>query len=237
MRRNAVCRLIVAMAVVSAALPLVAADAPAVSDSLESFKNPHDGWSICGEVKLDAANPKKLTAAPGQGILFSEGKGKDLSTKETYADCEVELEFMIPKGSNSGVKLSGCYEIQIRDSWKKEKLSGDDCGGIYPRAEQKPRYHHIDNGVPPKVNACREPGQWQTLKIIFRAPKFDAKGEKTANAKFERVELNGQAVHENQEAATPTGHAWPNKEKPKGSILLQGDHGPVAIRKLRIKAI
>jgi hypothetical protein len=215
-----------------------AADQPAaLSGSLDGFKDPTDGWSICGEVKLDPNNPKKLLNEPGQGILFSGGQGKDLATKETYADCEVELEFMIPKGSNAGVKLCGCYEIQVLDSWKKANLSGSDCGGIYPRAELKPRYHTIDGGVPPKVNACREPGQWQTLKIVFRGPRFDAAGEKTANAKFDRVELNGQMVQESQEAATPTGHAWHNKEKPRGPVLFQGDHGPVAIRKLHVKGL
>ena len=101
----------------------------------------------------------------------------------------------------------------------------------------KPRYHTIDDGTPPSKNACREPGQWQTLKIRFRAPRFDAAGKKTANAKFERVELNGQVIHENREVAYPTGAAWHNKEHAEGPLLLQGDHGPVAFRNLRIKTL
>ena len=68
-------------------------------------------------------------------------------------------------------------------------------------------------------------------------PAFDAAGKKTANAKFDRVELNGMVIHENQEVAYPTGHAWHNKEHDKGPLLLQGDHGPVAFRNLRIKTL
>ena len=208
-----------------------------VAENLDAFKNPKDGWSLCGDAKLDAANRRKLTPVAGKGVLFSGGGGKDLSTKQSYRDCEVEVEFMVPQGSNSGVKLAGCYEIQLLDSWNKKQLTGSDCGGIYPRGELKPNYHTIDDGVPPATNACREPGQWQTLKIVFRSPRFDADGKKTANAKFERVELNGQAIHENREVAYPTGAAWHNKEHDQGPLLLQGDHGPVAFRNLRIKAL
>ena len=208
-----------------------------ISENLKSFQDPKDNWSICGKVKLDPANRRKLVTEPGQGIVVSYGLGANLRTKETYRDCEVELEFMIPQGSNSGVKLAGCYEIQIFDSWKKKKVTGSDCGGIYPRAEMKPRYHTLDDGVPPKKNACREPGQWQTLKIAFRSPRFDDTGKKIANARFDRVELNGILIHENQEVAYPTGHAWHDNEHENGPLLLQGDHGPVTFRKLRVRPL
>ena len=43
----------------------------------------------------------------------------------------------------------------------------------------------------PKLNACKKPGEWQKFVIDFQAPRFDGK-KKTANAKFLKVELNGQ---------------------------------------------
>jgi hypothetical protein len=208
-----------------------------VSENLDLFRESKENWSVCGAVKLDPDNARKLATEAGQGIIMSAGAGKDLRTKREYRDCEVELEFMISKGSNSGVKMNGCYEIQILDSWGKKKLTGGDCGGIYPRAEQKPSYHYLDDGVPPKVNACRQAGEWQTLKIAFHSPRFDEAGKKVANAKFDRVELNGIVIHENQEAATPTGAAWHNEEHDKGPVLLQGDHGPVAFRNMRIRPL
>ena len=101
---------------------------------------------------MDPKNPKRLTDKPGEGVLVNlpRGRAEDLFTKEKYQDVEVHVEFMIPKGSNSGVKLMGLYEIQILDSFGKKQVSGDDCGGIYPRAEDKPNYHHIDEGTPPR---------------------------------------------------------------------------------------
>ena len=126
--------------------------------------------------------------------------------------------------------MEGVYEIQIYDSWKVAKPTGADCGGIYPRAENKPHYHHIDDGVPPLVNAAKKPGEWQTLDIVFHPPRFDADGKKTTNAMFEKVLLNGKLVQDHAEAATPTGSVWKDKEHPTGSLLLQADHGPVAFR-------
>jgi hypothetical protein len=206
-----------------------------VSNDLSYFQSPTNKWKVCGDVKLDPTSSRKLSGTEGNGILVGDGRVSNLRTKEQYRDCEVELEFMIPKGSNSGVKMNGCYEIQIFDSYKKKKVTGADCGGIYPRGEQKPRYHTIDDGVPPKENVCRAPGEWQTLKIIFRSPRFDAAGKKIANAKFDRVEMNGVVVQENQEVVYPTGAAWHDKEHDEGPVLLQGDHGPVAFRNMRIR--
>lgn len=195
-------------------------------------------WVIAGDAKLDTRNPRKLVTVPGKGVLVNgSGRVRDLVTKETFADVEVHVEFLVPKGSNSGVKLNGLYEIQILDSHGKSKLTGDDCGGIYPRAEEKPRYRTIDEGVPPRVNACKKPGEWQTLDIVFQSPRFDGDGKKTAHARFVKVVLNGQMIHENVEVKYPTGAAWVNKEAKRGPLLLQADHGPVAFRNVRVRSL
>ena len=205
--------------------------------SLDALKGKTAEWAIAESVQLDPKNPKKLVFKPGSGVLVNGEKGRapDLLSKESFGDVELHLEFLIPKGSNSGVKFHAHYEIQIFDSYGVKELTGADCGGIYPRAEATPKYHHIDKGVPPKVNACKEPGEWQTLDVIFLAPRFDADGKKTANAKIVKATLNGKLIHENQELQWPTGANWKNKEVATGPILLQGDHGPVAFRNIRVR--
>jgi hypothetical protein len=62
------------------------------------------------------------------------------------------------------------------------------------------------------VNASKAPGEWQKFSIDFRAPKFDADGKKTANAKFVKIELNGQIIHENVEMKGPTPGGLTGKE-------------------------
>jgi len=78
---------------------------------------------------------------------------------------------------------------------------------------------------------------WQTLDIVFQAPRFDAAGKKTANARIVRAVLNGQVIHENQELLTPTGDRWKNPEMAEGPIMLQGDHGPIAFRNVRVRPV
>jgi hypothetical protein len=202
------------------------------------WRKPAAGWVWAENVTLDETNRRKLVPS-GEGKVLVNGPGRlsDLVTKEEYTDSELHVEFLIAERSNSGVKMHGQYEIQIIDKPNAKELTGDSCGGIYPRAQLLPKYHHIDKGIGPKVDAARPAGEWQTLDIRFRGPRFDPDGKKTANAVFEKVVLNDRVIHENQEVETPTGHAYVNKEKAKGPILLQADHGPVAFRNVRIRAL
>ena len=207
---------------------------------LGAFAGKNDDWVVAGDAAKDATNPRRLTARPGEGVLAPRsGSGaENLVTRQRFADVEVRAEFLIAQGSNSGVKLMGLYEIQIADSHAKKTLTGSDCGGVYPRGEQSPLYHVIDKGTPPRVNAARPAGAWQELGIVFRAPRFGADGRKTANARFVKVTLNGQTIHENVELFYPTGSAWRlSKEVPAGPLLLQGDHGPVAFRNVRVRPV
>jgi hypothetical protein len=205
---------------------------------LPAFEGPTTGWEEIEDVQLDAKNSRRFEAKEGKGAFYNGPKGnaRNLFTKEKFGDLEVHLEFNVPKGSNSGIKFHGHYEVQIMDSFGKKKLDGSDCGGIYPRALLKPKYHHIDDGIAPLVNACKEPGTWQTLDIVFRAPRFDKDGKKTANAKIVRALLNGKTIHENRELLTPTGDRWQDPEMSAGPIMLQADHGPVAFRNMRVRA-
>jgi hypothetical protein len=205
--------------------------------SLEAWKNPSKDWIIAGDVMLDPDNPKLLKTKLGTGVFVNGAKGRlpDLLTKEDYGDIEMHLEFNIPKGSNSGIKFCGLYEIQILDSYGVKKLKGSDCGGIYPKAELKPKYKYLDDGVPPRTNACKPAGEWQTLDAIFVAPRFGADGKKTANARLVKAVLNGELIHENVELLHPTGSNWVKPEVAKGPILLQADHGPVAFRNVRVR--
>ncbi len=111
---------------------------------------------------------RRFVSDRGKGVRVNGKGSKNLYTKQKFGDVELHLEFNLPKGSNSGVKFHGHYEIQLCDSFGKKEVHGEDCGGIYPRAEARPRYHHIDKGVAPKVNACKPAGQWQTLAVTFR---------------------------------------------------------------------
>lgn len=165
----------------------------------------------------------------------TNGHAANLMTEAEYGDVELHLEFCIPRHSNSGVYLQGRYEVQVYDSFgvDKDAYPGIECSGIYPRWVSE---KNVD-GHSPRVNASKPAGQWQSFDINFRAPRFDSSGKKIANAMMVRVLHNGQLVHENVELSGPTRSSYWNDEKPAGPILIQGDHGPVAYRNLRVKRI
>ena len=208
------------------------------SGSLDEWL-PAAGWQNVGRAWLNAGDLKKLAASTGKGVVYNgpTGRAFNLLTRSDFGDVDFHCEFLVPKGSNSGVKFQAVYEIQIYDSYGVKKVTASHSGGIYPRAEFLPKYHHIDDGYPPKINASRPPGEWQSLDVVFRAPRFDKDGKKTAGARFEKVVLNGLTVQENVEVPYPTGNNWRNKEHPTGPILLQGDHGSVAFRKVRVRPL
>jgi len=207
---------------------------------LDAFRPSTGAWRVVGSASIDPENPRRLDSAPGSGVIVNDppGRTRNLVTKESFRDLELRAEFMVPEHSNSGIKFMGLYEIQIHDSYGADPPKANHNGGIYPRAELLPRYHHIDEGFPPKVNASKPAGEWQRLEAVFRAPRFDGDGRKTAHARFELVKLNDQVIHEDQEVPYPTGHAWRTKaERPEGPLLFQADHGPVAFRNVLVRPL
>ncbi len=182
-------------------------------------------WKV-GLAAVDEQNPSKIVFSekpegePGH-LVNVQGGGVDIYTLEKYGDAVIEVEVLVPRGSNSGIYVMGEYEVQVFDSYGKETLGGGDMGALYGAA-------------PPRVNATKKPGEWNKFVIDYRAPRFNEQGEKIANAKFVKITLNGQTLHENVEMKGPTPTGVSGKEAPKGPLMFQGDHGPVAYRNLRI---
>lgn len=191
-------------------------------------------WVNVGGAKLNPDDPKLLVGEPGSGVLLNgpDGRTVDLISQEEWGDVDVHVEFLVARESNSGVYLMGRYEVQVLDSYGVEEPKHSDCGGIYQRWDDDKGEGY--EGHPPRVNASRPAGEWQSFDIKFRAPRFDENGNKVANAAFIEVVHNGQVVHENVELTGPTRAATYQDEQPKGPLMLQGDHGPVAYRSIAV---
>jgi hypothetical protein len=182
-------------------------------------------WRV-GSDKPDPAAPKRFIVSPAGNELINdtEGHGKSLDIYSTaqHGDAIITLEVMVPRESNSGVYVMGEYEVQVLDSHGRDANPGPgDMGAIY-------------GAKPPTNPKYRAPGEWNEYEIHWQAPKFDAQGKKTTNAKFLKVLLNGRLIHENVEMPGPTPAGVDGKEKPLGPLMFQGDHGPVAYRNIRI---
>ncbi len=203
--------------------------------SLLGWEAPLGEWSLVNSAKLALKNAQTFILMPGKGILVNgiDGKTGNLISKFQHGDVQAAIEYMVPEGSNSGVYFQGRYELQIFDSYGKNIMTPEENGGIYSQVIKGKKV----GGNAPIINASKPPGQWQKFIVIFRAPRFDANGNKVENAKFLKVTHNGQLIHQNIEVEGPTSGARFSEEKPVGPLMIQGDHGPVAFRRIILKPI
>jgi len=154
------------------------------------------------------------------GVAMIAPKSGSIWTKQDFSDFKMHIEFKTPQmppnvrgqgRGNSGVYIQRRYEIQILDSYGLPRKNNE-CGGIYKfRAPDK--------------NMCKKPGEWQSYDIIFRAARYEGKGEdakKKDNARI-TVRHNGVLIHNNVDVPNKTGAGKPEGPEP-GQILLQ-DHG------------
>ena len=124
-------------------------------------KGKHQFLSMAGE---------KIDWPIEDGIITSTPKKNQnhIVSDLHFRDADIHVEFLLPeKGpANSGVYIHGNYEIQIFNSYGKEKVTQDDAGALYGFSK-------------PLVNACRKPGEWQVFDIRYQAPRRDESGKIT----------------------------------------------------------
>ncbi|GAB3641175.1 3-keto-disaccharide hydrolase [Spirosoma arcticum] len=208
--------------------------------NLADFKPTGGNWKVVSDVFYDLNKAGAGATKPGTGVLVNTPSNKSkepLFTTLEHGDLQLELDFMLEKGANSGIYLQSRYEVQLVDSWGVSIPKSSDCGAIGERwDESRPDGRRGYEGHPPMQNVSKAPGLWQHLTVVFRAPRFNATGEKTANARFLKVMLNSVVVQENVEVTGPTRAAAFADEKPTGPLMVPGDDGAVAIRNIRYKA-
>ena len=156
------------------------------------------------------------------GILINQPPSTDLVSEQKFGDFQLHIEFVMPKGSNSGVYLQGRYEIQLLDS-HGAKPESHICGGIYGL-------------LAPRFNAAKPAGEWQVFEVKFVQARRSPDGKIIKRARVTVIH-NGVTIHDNAEIARVTGGALDANEGTPGPIMLQGDHGPVMFRNIYIRPL
>ena len=123
-----------------------------------------DGKSLDGWVKSDGKTPAAWPVENG-AMKVGKGQGSIMTAKPIEGSYKLHIEFNVPlmpnaKGQargNSGVYLSGAYELQVLDSYGL-KPQTNDCGAIYQQ-------------VAPKVNACKPRSSGRPTTSPSTAPR------------------------------------------------------------------
>ena len=139
------------------------------------------------------------------GHLINERPGNDLVSIQSFGDFKLNVEFVYPDGSNSGLYLRGRHEIQIEDNYG---MSPDShlIGGVY-------------GFLTPHLNAARKAGEWQEMEITLIGQQLTLK-------------FNGVEIISKQNIPGITGGALDSREGQPGPLMIQGDHGPIRFRKV-----
>jgi uncharacterized protein len=177
------------------------------------FRPLFDGVSLTGWRKRNPSAHQSWSAQNGMLVneIAKDKHGTDLVSDDTFRDFTIRCEYMIPKSSNSGLYLRGRHEIQILDDFGSTRLRPGSNGGIYITKA-------------PPANVSRKAGQWQQAEATIKGNRVT-------------VILNGVKIHDNVEVNKATGgHLDENIDQP-GPIMLQGDHGAIAFRNIRIKEL
>jgi hypothetical protein len=173
-------------------------------------------WTTTGNWKLQADGVVALQPRPGE-------KGWQrydayLWSKKQYRDFEVDFEYKVDKGGNSGFyfhvgdlksPVAKGIEVQIYDSHGKAKgakLTDHDSGGVIP-------------GLPPMKNTAKPAGEWNRFQITCQGNKVT-------------ISLNGEIVNEvsldNEKIKT----------RPATGYIGFQDHGlPLSLRNIRVREL
>lgn len=170
------------------------------------------------------------------GYMEVAKESGNIRTRQKFGSCQLHIEFATPSKirnisqyrGNSGVFLMSTYEVQVLDSYKNKTYPDGQCAALYGREI-------------PLVNACREPGQWQSYDIIFHRPIF--KGEKVVKKVTFTVLHNGVLVHDNVTLQGGTDWRGPHAvsdyepHEDKLPLMLQDHDCPVRYRNIWIREL
>jgi hypothetical protein len=178
-----------------------------------------DSWAKMAEKEwLKEDGPSQWHLVPG-GAMESVPHAGNLISHKWFGDAKIHVEFRNLGGpTNSGVYTQDRYESNINE--------------MYGRLDGNPNGQY-DNSCPvkPGIRASRPPLEWQTFDIDFRAPRFDAAGNRTAPARVTML-LNGTVLYKDQDLGPVILNAARLGEAPTGPIQLQ-EHGmPVQFRNI-----
>lgn len=226
-----------------AGLSLRAAEPNALTDAEKSagWKLLFDGKSTDGwrTYKKQDVNPGWKVES-GELVCADPSKAKDLLSKDQYGAFELSLEYKMSPNSNSGVIFLGTEEeptvwmtgpeVQLFDNNQPTGAGHESqlAGWLYqlyqPVADPK-------TGKP--TDATKPAGEWNELRLLVTPEKGEVK---INGVKYYDFVIGSQDWND-RVAKSKFGPMQKFAKAKTGHIALQGDHGQVAFRNIKIRPI
>lgn len=196
-------------------------------DAFQLWRN--DGWKLV-DVDLDAADATRLATREGVNALVSPlataGATPTYAGRLPFGDMRVRFEFLLPQDGRATLRLMERYDLLLAATPDERATSVESCGAIPP----SPGFE----GRAP-INPCfRAPGQWHQMDLTFRAPRFDAAGRKTSNARIVKATVDDVLLHDEAEFPGPSAGA-PGDEVAEAPFSFRVVQGQLAIGNVRAK--
>ena len=195
-----------------------------------------DGWKLLFDGKTTKGwhNFKEKGISDGWQVkdgtltIVDSNKAGDIVTDDKYEWFELTLDFNLGKGQNSGIMF------HVADDGEATWHSGPEVQ-IYDHPAEKGveisgyLYQLYDS----EVDASKPAGEWNHLRIIVAPDKCMTY---LNDVKYYEYVLGSDDFW--ARVAKSKFHEWPGFAKLKtGTIAIQGDHGDVAFKNIKIREI
>lgn len=203
-----------------------------------------EGWQLLfnGTDLTGWSNFKKTTVRPGwvakdgQLVCANPDDAGDIVHASTWGWFELQLEYNITEAGNSGIiyhvtdKGGAVWatgpEFQLEDNVKAKDTQR--CGWLY--GLYKPP---VDPATGKPLDATKPVGQWNHVRLVIGPDKcfHEINGVRYFEYVF------GSEDFKKRIAESKFGSMPDFAKSGSGAIALQGDHGSVAFRNIKIKAL
>ena len=156
----------------------------------------------------------------GDQLLLSAGDSVESNVH--LGDSVLTIEFLAASGTNAGVYLQGRYEVALAAT-----SGGVSVGGVRGRGDEM-------SAIAPAEDAAKPAGEWQTLEVKFRAPRYDEASNKVASAMILEARLNGTLVQKNTVLSGFSAEPINMWETTSGPAMLRVRAGQLAVRSLSV---
>ncbi|HMB61844.1 MAG TPA: DUF1080 domain-containing protein [Eudoraea sp.] len=169
------------------------------------------------------------------GSMTVKDKTGDIQSSQNFGDMQLHIEWRSPaevqregqNRGNSGIFLSGLYEVQVLDNNDNPTYVNGQVGAIYKQQV-------------PLAKASVPSGEWNTYDIIYHLPEFNENGQKIKSGTVTVIH-NGVVVQDHTEIKGTTEYiGWP-KNPPHGKMPLKlqdhGDNSRVSYRNIWVREL